>query len=173
MFERTCSEVECESKVLTRGLCSKHYQQARRNGSLPLLDQKVSLVKKHRLANIDREAGTADCSMCGPKVEIRVRATRAPECRARHELSKIKTPSRRNRYIQRYNLSVPARRKMEETQQGACLICGTKPERLVVDHCHKTGRVRGLLCNSCNLGIGFLRDNPATALAAASYLLER
>lgn len=58
-------------------------------------------------------------------------------------------------------------------QKGQCAICGTVPttERgLHVDHCHKTGAVRGLLCHSCNTGIGALRDDPDTLLKALNYL---
>lgn len=57
-------------------------------------------------------------------------------------------------------------------QSGRCAICRRPPARRVldVDHCHRTGRVRGLLCNPCNKAIGYMRDNTATALAAAAYL---
>jgi hypothetical protein len=52
-----------------------------------------------------------------------------------------------------------------------CEICGVKPEgRLSIDHDHATGKFRGLLCHSCNLGIGWLKDNEAVLLAAAEYL---
>lgn len=49
-------------------------------------------------------------------------------------------------------------------EQGGCAICGaTEPggrgKNFHVDHCHSTGRVRGLLCHHCNVGIGMLREN--------------
>lgn len=62
-------------------------------------------------------------------------------------------------------------------QGGMCAICGLAPSgktrldrSLVVDHCHQTGRFRAMLCSSCNLGIGRLKDNPALCRAAALYL---
>jgi hypothetical protein len=71
---------------------------------------------------------------------------------------------------------------MLAAQKGRCAIChecervsgedGT-PVRLAVDHDHKTGLVRGLLCRSCNGGLGFMQDDPLRLLAAASYLLNR
>ena len=61
---------------------------------------------------------------------------------------------------------------MSARQDGKCGICDGVFDRLMVDHCHKTGRVRGLLCRECNFAVGRLRDSPVNALAAAIYLLE-
>ena len=58
-------------------------------------------------------------------------------------------------------------------QDGKCAICGEAPKTargLHVDHCHKTGAVRGLLCHGCNVGIGALRDDPEIISKALSYL---
>jgi|SRR5579871_1220575 len=77
--------------------------------------------------------------------------------------------------------------EMVAAQGGVCAICGTPPvlhrarkggrrqgrqvsPRLVVDHDHCTGTVRGLLCVRCNRGIGFLKDNPAILRSALEYL---
>jgi len=61
---------------------------------------------------------------------------------------------------------------MYEAQNGLCGICSTKHERLHVDHCHKTGRVRKLLCIRCNAAIGYLNDNQELVTAALIYLKE-
>lgn len=67
-----------------------------------------------------------------------------------------------------------------ERQGFSCGICKKpaekndcrfgKPMRLAVDHCHATGEIRGLLCNSCNRGIGLLDHDRKTLLAAIAYL---
>lgn len=69
-------------------------------------------------------------------------------------------------------LTQPQFDAMVRKQKGLCAICRKPPtkRRLSVDHCHKTGRVRGLLCNHCNLGIGYFRDCPKNARSAARYL---
>lgn len=61
---------------------------------------------------------------------------------------------------------------MLASQDGACAICATRPttNRLVVDHDHETDVIRGLLCNACNVGIGYLGDDPERLRRAISYL---
>lgn len=51
-----------------------------------------------------------------------------------------------------------------------CVICGSV-ENLVVDHCHKTNVVRGMLCNHCNRGLGHFKDDPELLEFARMYLL--
>lgn len=69
---------------------------------------------------------------------------------------------------------------MHKKQNGKCAICG-KPEsandkhktelrQLAVDHCHKKGKVRGLLCTNCNLGIGQFKDSISILKKAIKYL---
>jgi hypothetical protein len=59
---------------------------------------------------------------------------------------------------------------MERAQEGECAICGEKSDKLFVDHNHKTGLVRGLLCHQCNCGIGFFRESVPAILSAIDYL---
>jgi hypothetical protein len=52
-----------------------------------------------------------------------------------------------------------------------CVICGSQ-DKLVVDHGHATGKVRGMLCSHCNLGLGHFRDDPTLLEFAAAYVRE-
>ena len=81
----------------------------------------------------------------------------------------------RDKYLRKkYGITEDDYQKMEATHDGGCWICGRKPKlggrRLHVDHCHKTGRVRGLLCWHCNAGLRKYTDNPAKLRRAADYL---
>lgn len=71
-----------------------------------------------------------------------------------------------------FGISLADFETMLSNQGGVCAICGERPKRrrLAVDHCHQTGRVRGLLCYSCNVGIGALRDSPDVIRSAIAYL---
>ncbi|PKP62241.1 hypothetical protein CVT91_00185 [Candidatus Atribacteria bacterium HGW-Atribacteria-1] len=73
-----------------------------------------------------------------------------------------------------YGLSHEDWLKMWEKQDEKCLICGKKfikPSNACVDHNHKTGEVRGLLCRHCNSIIGFLENNPRLMMNSIEYLL--
>ena len=74
-----------------------------------------------------------------------------------------------------YGITLEQHDALLESQGGVCAICGATPEQsakgaLAVDHCHTTGKVRGLLCGNCNVGIGQLRDDPKLVRRAAEYL---
>jgi hypothetical protein len=60
---------------------------------------------------------------------------------------------------------------LEKRQGHACAICRTVTRVvLCIDHCHVTGRVRGLLCRSCNSALSFCADDPRLLRAALAYL---
>jgi nitrate/TMAO reductase-like tetraheme cytochrome c subunit len=98
------------------------------------------------------------------------------------ESIKLKTAEYRERTyinIQRYGLSKESYLQMVDKQGNKCAICNeeesstyrkVKIKKLSVDHCHNTGEVRGLLCSSCNRGIGYLRDNVDLLKNAINYL---
>lgn len=72
----------------------------------------------------------------------------------------------------KYGLTIDAYDAMIKEQHGVCAICGQPPQQqgFHIDHDHKAGAVRGLLCKKCNAGLGFFQDNPATLQSAIYYL---
>lgn len=70
-----------------------------------------------------------------------------------------------------YDLSVEDYNLLLKKQFNCCRICGDQPSyRLCVDHDHRTNKVRGLLCKTCNLGLGKFKDDPLLLRLAAIYL---
>ena len=89
---------------------------------------------------------------------------------------------RRNGNLKRaYGITLEQYEDMLAEQEGLCAIC-RKPElgrtqygvkNLAVDHCHKTGKVRGLLCQKCNRAIGQLHDDVESLKRAIEYIQTR
>ncbi|MEW2254386.1 endonuclease VII domain-containing protein [Streptomyces sp. NPDC047869] len=76
----------------------------------------------------------------------------------------------RAQHLQRnYGLTEAERDAMVATQRGLCAICLDAPA-MHVDHCHETGRVRGVLCFSCNAALGQFKDQPEAIRRAAAYV---
>lgn len=183
MGSTSCIIDDCEEAIDSRGLCARHYSSARRKGTLEQYPRKLS-TEWHQLTNVDKDLLRADCSVCGPDTEVRLRSatrlgTRSAECmtvvrayrkRRVRRWSSEKRSQRAFRLKSKYNLTTQEYEDMKVSQEGRCAICNTTPKILVVDHCHSSGRVRGLLCASCNKALGFLRDNAEAARRAATYL---
>lgn len=86
---------------------------------------------------------------------------------------------KRNRhYKSTYGISLDEYVALKKKQRGVCAICkrndrfGNRPPRLHLDHSHKNGKVRGLLCHTCNIGIAYFKDNPKRLKSAAAYLMK-
>src|SRR5438132_8018897 len=79
----------------------------------------------------------------------------------------------RNTFRQRlYGVPLEVYRAKVRAQGGVCAICGGPPGKrsLNVDHDHVTGKIRDLLCPTCNVGLGGLRDDPLLLRKAADYI---
>ena len=77
-------------------------------------------------------------------------------------------------HLKKYRLTRHDYNQMVEEQDGLCAICreeNVNGRDLYVDHNHDTEKVRGLLCSSCNTGLGFMKDNPDRLVDAAEYLI--
>lgn len=77
-----------------------------------------------------------------------------------------------------YGMSLAEIQQKLDSQDRKCEICSiavsgaskSKPDRSVVDHCHATNKVRGILCSNCNLALGLVKDNPDILRSAIEYL---
>lgn len=90
--------------------------------------------------------------------------------RARKYQQENKVKLELNRILRTYNISLVDYKTLVDNQNNTCFICKENHNKLVVDHCHTTGKVRKLLCVHCNFGLGHFRDNPELLRQAAKYL---
>ena len=83
---------------------------------------------------------------------------------------RVDNPERHRGYElkRKYGILLSDVKDMEAKQGGKCFACDN--DELVVDHCHSTGNVRGLLCTQCNTAIGMVKDNTETLRLLIEYL---
>lgn len=130
-------------------------------------------AKRYREENVEKvRASIANWAKRNPHV--------ARETTARYR-AKNRTVGRKT-HLSRYGITIEEYERLAELQDNLCAICGCPETRknphtgqarhLSVDHDHKTGKVRALLCSPCNSALGHLRDDADRALAALIYLEE-
>lgn len=83
---------------------------------------------------------------------------------------KIKAHSYRHALNRKYGLTPEQHAAMFEAQDHKCAICGKRAKRLMIDHCHDTGLVRELLCQSCNVAVGLMGDSVQRLRLAIAYI---
>jgi hypothetical protein len=93
----------------------------------------------------------------------------AARMEAFREAGKKKVSDRKSHLKRKYGLTLEEFHAMLAAQGGGCAICG-RPGVDQVDHDHRSGRVRGILCFRCNVALGQLDDDPDRLLAAIAYL---
>lgn len=105
-------------------------------------------------------------------------SARCKPCHQEYKRTSPTTP--RNRKAEklqlRYGLTYEQWEAMRQAEDCRCMICGISEDelgkKLDVDHCHDSGKVRGLLCNPCNTMLGHARDKVEILEAAVAYLKE-
>lgn len=119
-------------------------------------------------------AGLTDtCRRCERNfllVNLRRSSMYCTECQRIYSRSFIKKAKLR----ENYGITLDEYNEMLEMTGGRCPICKIEFDKEeqrwpVVDHCHSSGQVRGILCNRCNCGLGYFRDNPKFLQQAAVY----
>jgi hypothetical protein len=173
---RVCGVSECERPHFGHGMCNLHYQRWK---TLQRLENPDGGMKpcstcnetKH-VSKFSRHPGTKDgrrpeCSKCHAAYHREQRKANPREKYRKQELNK------------NYGITLDVRDDLFEKQDGKCAICLSPSERaggrwniLCVDHDHATGKIRGLLCDGCNKGLGHFADNPQRLEQAIKYLLK-
>lgn len=152
-------------------LKSDRAERRRLAGKFPLQVRVTELGRfctncQERKAETEFGADKFYCKVCA-----RVRSV---DVRRRPQTIEYRRKYMRAMALRRYGLTPETFQEMWLSQKGCCAICeeafGTGPRDVGVDHCHRTGKVRGLLCVKCNAGLGQFRDNEKYMLAAIGYL---
>lgn len=150
----------CEgSPMVARGLCVRCYQsvKAYKNG----VSVKKSPEEMERLVSLMEDASRQKREMSDNRFADRLkRANRKRTVANGYHLKTIKW---------RYGLSEEAYLEMLQKQNNCCAICKSE-SMLYVDHCHTTGKVRGLICPSCNTMVGFLETRGHLLPSIQEYL---
>lgn len=160
---QVCSENGCTRWTVGQGLCETHYSRFVR---VPRRKAKLLKSKEGRV-----------CGWCGEPIDP-ARSAKAAYCsRACKDRETIasgrqREAALRSYYKRHYGLTWE---QVEEMRGSGCDICGAPAGggrwgQLHIDHCHDTGRVRGVLCGNCNTGIGHFKDDPVRLAAAIAYL---
>lgn len=121
-----------------------------------------------------RAAPVKRCKDCPEGVD-RPAPNPGPRCATHHRTEgKRKALAAHSRRVERvYGLALDGYWTLYEEQGGRCAICRWatgRTKRLAVDHDHRTGRVRGILCGPCNSWIAYIHSDPSAGDRAAAYL---
>ena len=153
----------------------REYYREYRKKNIKRIREIESLSRKKNIDRIRSAYKTHKTRYADKIIEYRKRPEiKAKKLRATRMERKMYPEKEMARYIKRlYGMTLEDYNKILLFQGGVCKICGLTDEsgrRLNVDHCHKTGVVRGLLCRKCNTAIGLFRDDPTIIRMAAQYL---
>lgn len=147
----------------------------------------VDLVAPIHAYGVPPEGATCEHPKCSEPALLRARRREAwycsVPCRTKDQkriiqLARRETPAqqeyeRRLKLLNKYGISEAVWDAMYDLQGGRCAICQADfalVTKVCVDHDHTTGRVRGLLCNVCNQGLGYFADDVARLARAMEYL---
>lgn len=166
-----CSD---DGAVKCQDLCQRHYNRAWRRRSIT--------TRKHNTRPRKANPGEGWCSVCSqfkPASAFTLDSKRADglkgTCRVCvSEQGKQKYDAEKDwarRVLREYGLTAEGYKNLLDAQAGLCAICREGSEqRLHVDHCHATGRVRGLLCFRCNATLGKVEDSVDLLHQMITYL---
>lgn len=159
-----CSIEDCVKPIVAKTYCSAHYSKFRKYGDP--LHVYVKPIPSHKL-----------CNACDTVKSIDDFYSRNVGARARSKCKSCIIDSGRGpRLFKKYGITLEDYQRMLSNQKGVCAIChknnsyAGKTRMFAVDHCHVTGKVRGLLCQSCNRALGLFGDDADRLLKASLYL---
>jgi len=152
--------------------------------------ERLLIIAEGKTDHLNKKYWVCQCD-CGNEIEVRGDSitsgkSRSCGCLQKDELAlrkkhgyrygsdSYKTHHKDLRLQRKYGITLEDYFEIIDSQDGQCAICGTGISELDhtahLDHCHDTGKVRGVLCRRCNTGIGMLNDDSELLIKAAEYL---
>lgn len=175
----TCTVENCDVKHLSRGYCANHYYRWRHHIAL---DSEVRIKRTADDCRFRDDLGRKQCVRCSEwfPPDTFTTSRKSPDGLSSYCAACTSVKNRSNRLMSNYKLTPETLKEMLVVQNNSCAICSSPVEfsSVQIDHDHACcpgkstcGKcVRGLLCSSCNTGIGLLKDSSATLKAAIQYL---
>lgn len=158
-----CTIEGCPRPHLSRGWCSTHYMRWKTTGD----PGTAELLRTPGDPSLKEKACRA-CGQVKPKSEFhaesRTRDGKGSYCKACFAVRQRDVTIRR-----KYGITSVQYDAMVVAQAGKCAACN-EPAKLVIDHCHKSGKVRALLCDRCNRLLGVADDRIELLQAAIAFL---
>lgn len=136
----------------------------RENPKNPSSEKRKAMYRKGNARRYQARIESGVCVRCGLRQMRQDRRT-CGQCYGAHD--------RASYFRRNYGITLQAYNELVLSQGGRCKICANYPmgkKRLSVDHDHKTGRVRGLLCDKCNMAIGLVDECPERLRGLIRYL---
>lgn len=172
MIEKFCKNCDTVTERYAGDSKCKICVRARNAAALKIHGKEYGARRKPRV--ISAELASKPCETCGSYRRYeRGDCADCANARARSRYYALDKDARRERSrkgrFRTYKLTEDQYQEMFDRQGGMCANCLHLPG-VHVDHCHETGKVRGILCLDCNVGLGHFRDDPSLLRAAAEYL---
>lgn len=123
---------------------------------------------------VEKDGRRAVCKACEKKAKAAYYKKNREEIGNKNKKYLLENRDKKRDRIYRkvYGITLDEYNAMYKNQEGRCDVCGEKKDRLHVDHNHATNKVRGLLCNGCNAGLGQLKESVAIIERLKLYVIK-
>ena len=177
---KICNKNKCNQKVSAKGYCEKHYRRFKKTGST----EKPKFIQKKCYSDECTRDSKAKglCDMHYRRLKSTGKIDTPIKIKPKCKIEGCEKPYIAKELCQthyemiRQNMIIDKKAEsMIKNHNGLCDICnsgvpGFGRKNLSIDHDHKTGSVRGLLCQKCNIGLGNFNDSPDLLKKAINYL---
>lgn len=140
------------------------------------VEKPLSCFHKRKQSNDGHDWSCKDCANLYKNKYTADNIEKIRKTKREHSSRMYQTRGKNNHLKRTFGITLDQYNQMFQSQGGRCGICEVHQTELTkalcVDHCHKTSKIRGLLCDLCNRGLGSFRDSENLFISAAKYIRE-